>query len=81
MKLEIFQCNKPKYEQNKDLKKLLLSTGNKMLVEASPYDDYWGIGKEFNGENKLGKILMKVREKLGGEKYKYTPPPMELFTE
>ena len=64
-----------KFSQNLDLKKYLLSTNNKILVEASPYDPYWGIGMRSNdryakhpsrwkGENLLGFCLMNVRKKL-----------------
>jgi len=65
-----------KFKQNSKLKNYLLSTGNAMLVEASPYDKIWGIGMNadnalkayhknipFNG-NLLGKVLMDVRNEL-----------------
>lgn len=51
-----------KFEQNPELKELLLSTGNCEIYEDSPYDSYWGIGKNRDGKNMLGKTLMKVRE-------------------
>ena len=56
------------------LKGLLLSTEDREIVEASPFDRVWGIG--FNaadattteraqwGENLLGKALMEVRERF-----------------
>jgi ribA/ribD-fused uncharacterized protein len=64
-----------KFGQNESLKKHLLSTGNRLLVEASPYDKIWGIGlranvakttpqKQWPGKNWLGLCLMKVRETL-----------------
>ena len=53
-----------KFTQNKDLKKLLLMTGNKILIEDSPRDWYWGIGKDRTGKNKLGELLMRLREEL-----------------
>ncbi|QOV08333.1 NADAR family protein [Bacillus phage Kirov] len=57
------------------LKKCILSTGHKMLVEASPSDRIWGIGmhkdhpdvedpKKWKGMNLLGQVLMEVREEL-----------------
>jgi len=46
------------------LKQLLLSTGDKVLVEASPLDDYWGSGKQRQGLNRLGILLMQVRDEL-----------------
>lgn len=65
------QGNVLKFEQNEELRRLLLETGDKILVEASPFDRIWGIGKsekDINvndtsrwGLNLLGKILMEVR--------------------
>lgn len=53
-----------KFTQNENLKKVLLDTGDKILVENSPYDYYWGCGKNETGENRLGKLLMHLRNKL-----------------
>jgi ribA/ribD-fused uncharacterized protein len=64
-----------KFGQNADLKEQLLTTGNKTLVEASPFDKIWGVGlsendtnildeKLWNGRNLLGKALMEVREMI-----------------
>ena len=63
-----------KYRQNPVCKTLLLSTGNRAIVEASPYDSFWGAGcalsdpklwsKEWDGRNMMGKALEKVRESL-----------------
>lgn len=53
-----------KFTQHNDLKKKLLETGNSKLVEASPYDSYWGCGKDKKGLNKLGQLLEEVRNKL-----------------
>ena len=47
-----------------DLKELLLSTGDQELVEGNTWNDtYWGICRG-EGQNNLGKILMKVRMEL-----------------
>ena len=32
-----------KFSQNRELREFLLSTGDSVLVEASPYDGIWGI--------------------------------------
>jgi ribA/ribD-fused uncharacterized protein len=64
-----------KFIANPVLQEKLLSTGNKILVEASPYDDIWGIGmkeddpdvenpKKWQGLNLLGQALMSVRTML-----------------
>jgi ribA/ribD-fused uncharacterized protein len=55
------------------MQKLLLATGDRELVEASPFDKIWGVGfsekgAERNrhkwGQNLLGKALMTVRDRL-----------------
>lgn len=64
-----------KFSQNEKFKEFLLSTNDKILVEASPYDTIWGIGMLetdpkaanpllWNGENLLGFALMEVRDEL-----------------
>lgn len=55
---------KAKFSQNKKLKELLMSTGNANIIEDSPRDSYWGIGKDKKGQNHLGKLLVKLREIL-----------------
>lgn len=54
-------CEKFKYNK---MKQLLLNTGESELIEDSPYDYYWGIGKNGTGKNRLGILLMQVREEL-----------------
>jgi ribA/ribD-fused uncharacterized protein len=36
--------NREKYNQNPDLKAILMATEDSIMVEASPYDKIWGIG-------------------------------------
>lgn len=67
--------NKAKFSQNSVLRKFLLSTDNRIIVEASPVDDIWGIGlakndpdasdpRKWKGLNLLGFALMKVRDQI-----------------
>lgn len=67
--------NYAKYSQNFRLKNTLLETEDKIIVEASPYDQIWGIGMHWDdddcldeakwkGQNLLGKALMEVRGML-----------------
>lgn len=66
--------NMLKFHQNPDLLKILIETGDKILVEASPRDKKWGIGmgaknpniydKTKWGTNLLGFILMEVRDEI-----------------
>ena len=64
-----------KFSQNEDLKQILLETGDRILVEGSPYDKIWGVKidwqddkildeKNYKGLNLLGKALMQVRREL-----------------
>lgn len=63
----MYQCVKAKFEQNAELQKQLLATGDEELMEDSPIDWFWGCGKDGTGKNMLGKILMLVREALKNE--------------
>lgn len=69
----VLKGNIAKFSQNEDLKQFLLNTGDKILVEASPYDGIWGIKKRatdngvknpntWNGRNLLGFALMEARD-------------------
>lgn len=42
-----------KFSQNLDLKKELLNTANKKLVESSPYDHIWGIKLDMSDDRVL----------------------------
>ena len=55
-----------KFTQHPELRELLLSTGDAKIVEHTANDDYWGDGGNGSGKNKLGQILMEVREQLRG---------------
>ncbi len=45
--------------------RLLLATGDAILVESSYYDTFWGDGGyKKNGLNMLGKCLMRLRDEL-----------------
>lgn len=74
----VVKGNYAKFSQNEDLKKQLLATEDKIIVEASPYDTIWGIGlgkndkrcldeNQWRGQNLLGKAIMKVRNMLREE--------------
>ena len=57
-------CVRDKFTRNLDLRQLLLETGDEELIEENYWGDiYWGVCNNI-GKNKLGKILMKVREEL-----------------
>ena len=43
---------------------LLLSTEDRTLVESSPFDYFWAAGQDGSGQNRLGHLLMQVRQEL-----------------
>ncbi|CAL1382963.1 unnamed protein product [Linum trigynum] len=49
------------------LKSMLLATSGSVLVEASPHDLFWGGGREGEGLNYLGRLLMRLRSEFLGE--------------
>jgi len=53
-----------KFETHSDIREVLLSTGDELIVENSPVDYYWGCGADGSGKNMLGLILMEVRASL-----------------
>ncbi len=57
---------KEKLEQHPKIAELLRNTGTAEIIEASPYDGFWGHATIRNqkGLNHLGKILMELREEL-----------------
>ncbi|MFJ3666707.1 NADAR family protein [Streptomyces sp. NPDC090106] len=66
-----------KFAADDALRRFLLHTGDRVLVEASPVDRIWGIGlaatdegasdpERWRGPNLLGFALMEARERLAG---------------
>ena len=71
----VVTANYHKFSQNPALREFLLTTVNRILVEASPVDNIWGIGlakddiaienpAKWPGKNLLGFALMEVRDQL-----------------
>lgn len=69
----VYEANKYKFSQNRQLLDELLATRGTTLVEASPYDTIWGIGltkdderatdrSKWKGKNWLGHILTLLRD-------------------
>lgn len=47
-----------------DFKQKLLDTGDEKIVHLSPWDRFWGVNDNHRGQNKLGELIMKIREEL-----------------
>ena len=60
----MYRAVRKKFETHEEIRRLLLESGAEELVENAPNDYYWGCGKSGSGQNKLGHILMRVREEL-----------------
>lgn len=71
----VLNGNFMKFSQNPELREFLLSTGDDILVEASPYDAIWGIRMsesdenatnpmKWRGRNLLGFALMEARDEI-----------------
>lgn len=54
-----------KFGQNRRLKQMLLATGDTELIHESGSDHFWGQNQEGIGENRLGVMLMELRDSFG----------------
>ena len=53
-----------KINQHEYVKRKLLDTGYRELIEDSWRDDFWGWGPNKDGQNKLGKIWVSIRDDI-----------------
>lgn len=71
----VYCGNLAKFTQNEALGELLMATGDRTIVEASPEDRIWGIGlrpndpdaqdpAKWRGRNWLGAAIVQVRDEL-----------------
>jgi len=56
-----------KASQHEYVRRKLLETGDRILIENSWRDDFWGWGPNRDGKNMLGKCWMQVRADLNAE--------------
>lgn len=57
---ELFRA---KLKQHPDIRDILLESGDRELLKLH-IDTYWGTGEDGKGQNKMGKIWMKIRSEL-----------------
>lgn len=53
-----------KAQQHEYVRRKLLETGDRELIENSWRDDFWGWGPNRDGQNMLGKLWMEIRAEL-----------------
>jgi len=58
------QILRAKVSQHPYVRKKLLETGDRTIIENSWRDDFWGWGPNKRGKNMLGKIWMEVRSEI-----------------
>ena len=70
--LKALRC---KFSQHTDLMDLLWKTGERDIIEHTTNDSYWADGgRPGKGLNKLGKLLMQVRDDIVTVRGVYKPP-------
>ena len=60
----MLQALRMKFSQNPEIVRELLATGDANIIEHTRNDAYWADGGDGTGKNKLGLLLMQVREEL-----------------
>ena len=53
-----------KVDQHEYVRRKLLATGDRELIEDSWRDDFWGWGPNKDGQNMLGRLWMEIREEI-----------------
>lgn len=65
IKLDVMRAIlRAKVDQHEYVRRKLLATGDRLLVEDSWRDDYWGWGPNRDGQNWLGRLWMELRDQL-----------------
>ena len=62
--LVMYEAQVAKFAQHPDLRTKLIDSHGRDLVEDSPDDDYWGRTSVDKGFNRMGVLLMQLRESL-----------------
>ncbi|MFN8480108.1 MAG: NADAR family protein [Kouleothrix sp.] len=60
----MYDAVRAKFTQHQAIRDQLLATGDAYLIEHTANDRYWADGGDGTGKNRLGQILMRVREEL-----------------
>jgi GTP cyclohydrolase II len=66
----MFEIVLEKVKQNQGILNLLMSTGEKTLIQGNTNEPYWGVGGDGHGNNMLGRIYMIIRKQIKEEQHK-----------
>ncbi len=58
---ELFRA---KIQQHPDIVEILIASGDRELIKIHETDYFWGTGKDGTGENRMGKLWMKLRSEF-----------------
>jgi len=53
-----------KLTQHQDIRDILIESGDRELLKVYDTDYYWGTGADGSGENRMGKLWMKLRSEI-----------------
>mgnify|MGYP001158248975 FL=1 len=56
-----------KVQMYDEVREALFATEDRLIIETSQYDYFWGIGRDQRGLNHIGKAWMDIRQKLLGD--------------
>lgn len=82
----VFRGNLAKFSSSEEMRNALLSTRKAILAELNGHDKIWATGlssardhraqrpSKWPGQNKLGRVLERVRDVLQEEQKKFPPP-------
>jgi len=64
--LVMYNAIRAKFIQHPDLRRKLLKTRKRIIIEDARDDLYWGCGADGSGKNQMGRLLMRLRNNLQG---------------
>lgn len=60
----LMDITRAKVAQHDDMQAALKDTGSEEIMELNPHNAFWGGGIDNLGQNRMGRILMKIRDEL-----------------
>jgi N-glycosidase YbiA len=79
--VEMLRALRIKFEQNINLKEILVSTAGAHLIEHTANDSYWGDAGDGSGLNRLGGLLEQVRAESDSRLGVFHVPPWVKYSD